>query len=204
MATLQEQIDYYVQLLIIQFKTLPNATGTIRALTTEAVADQIFSQVLNGFDLSTAVGAQLNTLAQYVGAPRTIYAYDPTVPYFAFQGYSDTLLPNVGFASYSDTTDPIDFWLSYTTGETSFILSDGQLRSLISYMIAVHKSNTTLASIDDILQTFFGTYCTLADNEDMTVTYTHQTSDPNLLFSIVNQLGLLPQPAGVQVQVVEV
>ncbi len=59
-------------------------------------------------------------------------------------------------------------------------------------------------SIDLILQTFFATYCTLIDNEDMTITYVHQTSDPNLLFSIIDQLGLLPKPAGVEVIVTEV
>lgn len=200
----QELVATYVALLVIQYKELPNARGTISAVATETIANQIFSQVRDGFDLSTAIGNQLDVLAQYVGAPREIFGYDPTIPYFAFPSYSGSPLPDTGFAFYSDTTDPPDLWLSYTTAQTTFILTDGQVRAIIQYLIAVHASDHTLYSIDLILQTFFGTYCTLTDNEDMTITYTHLTSDPNNLFEIINQLNLLPHPAGVEVSVVEV
>lgn len=197
-------IAYYVNLLAIQYKVLPNAQGTIQALATQTIADQIFLQVQNGFDISTAVGAQLDVIAQYVGAPREIFSFDPTIPYFALSDYSVTPPTNVGFADYSDVTDPVDNWLSYTTSQTTFVLTDGQLRLLISYLIAVHGSDTTIASIDLILQTFFGTYCTLTDNENMSITYTHLLSDPNFLFGIVNELNALPKPGGVQVIVTEV
>lgn len=204
MMTIDEQIAYYSNLLIIQYKTLPNAVATISALATEVVADQIYNQVLNGFNLSTAVGDQLDILAQYVGAPRTIFGYSPTIPYFLLSPYSSTPTGPIGFASYSDTTDPEDFWISYTTSTTTYVLTDGQLRSLIAYLIAVHASDHTIYSIDLILQAFFGSYATLTDNENMTITYTHQLADPNLLFSIINQLNLLPHPAGVGITVVEV
>ena len=197
-------INYYVNLLVIQYNNLPNAQLTIQALATEVVADQIIAQVRDGFSIDTAVGNQLNIIGEYVGAPRNIFGYDPTIPYFAFPAYAGTPAPNTGFAQYSDTTDPPDLWLSYTTGSTQYTLTDGQLRDLIRYLIAVHMSDHTIFSIDNILQTFFGIYCTLADNQDMTITYTHQLSDPNFLFSIINELNLLPHPAGVQVSVVEV
>lgn len=200
----QELIAFYVNLLVIQYKTKPNATGTIEALATEVVASQIYDQVLNGFSLQTAIGAQLDTLARYVGAPREIHGYNPAIPYLAFPEYSGTPAPDTGFAQYTDVTDPPDLWLSYFSSLTTYVLTDGQLRGLIAYMIAVHASDHTLQSIDLILQAFFGSYCTLTDNEDMTITYTHQLADPNFLFSIVNQLNLLPHPAGVEVTVVEV
>lgn len=202
--TTEELIAFYQQLLVIQYKTLPNALGTIGALVNEVIAGQIYAQVRDGFDIQTAIGDQLNMLAEYVGAPRKIFGYDPLIPYFSLYSYITTPPSDVGFALYSDVTDPVDFWISYTTSETTFVLTDGQLRSLISYLIAVHKSDTTLSDIDLILQAFFGTNATLTDNEDMTITYTHQTSDPDLLFSIVNQIKALPHPAGVSINVVEV
>lgn len=197
-------INYYVNLLAIQYKTLNNSQLTIQALAAEVVADQIFLQVEEGFALDTAIGAQLDILAGYVGAPREIFGYNPSIPYFALYGYSDSIPTNVGFASYSDTSDPVDNWLSYSTSQTTFVLSDGQLRSLIQYLIAVHGSDHTLKSIDEILQTFFGQYATVADDEDMSIVYTHQSSDPNTLFSIINTLNRLPHPAGVAISVVEV
>lgn len=202
--TVDQQIQFYVQLLAIQYKILPNATGTIQALATEVVADQIYQQVLNGFQLSTAVGEQLDILADYVGAPRTIFGYNPSIPYFALYSYSTIPPSNIGFASYLDVTDPVDNWLSYTTAPTAYMLTDGQLQLLIAYLIAIHASDYTLSSLDVILQTFFGPYCTLTDNKDMSIVYTHYSTDPNFLFSIVNQLNKLPHPAGVNVVVVEV
>lgn len=199
-----ELINYYVNLLVIQYKTLPNAQGTIQALATEVIANQIYNQVLNGFQLSTAIGNQLDILAQYVGAPREIHGYSPSIPYFALYSYLTIPPSNVGFASYSDTSDPVDNWLSYATSLTTYVLSDGQLRLLIAYLIAIHKSDTTISDIDLILQTFFGTYATLTDNENMSITYTHQLADPNFLFSIIDQLNALPHPAGVTVSVVNV
>lgn len=202
--TTDELIQYYSNLLAIQYKTLPNAVGTINALATEVVADQIYSQVLNGFQLSTAIGAQLDVLAQYVGAPREIFGYSPAIPYFAFPSYTGAPAPDTGFAFYADVGDPVDNWLSYTTAQTTYVLTDGQLRLLIAYLIAVHGSDHTVYSIDLILETFFGSFCTLIDHEDMTITYQHLLSDPNFLFSIINQIGALPHPGGVEVIVTEI
>ena len=203
-------INFYCQLLAIQFRNLPLASSTVAAYATEIVADQIFVQTQNAYNLfaangyQAAVGVQLDTLAGYVGAPRTIYNYDPSIPYFALYSYVTTPPSNVGFASYTDVTDPVDSWLSYSTSETSYVLTDGQLQLLIAYLIAVHASPHTLSSIDNILQTFFGSYCILIDNEDMSVVYQHSVSDPNFLFGIIAELGFLPAPAGVSVSVTEV
>lgn len=200
----QELVDYYTNLLVIQYKTMPNAVGTISALATEVVASQIYSQVMNGFDLQTAIGEQLDILASYVGAPRTIFAYDPSILYFALPSYATSPSAAIGFALYADITDPADDWLLYTTSPTTYVLTDGQLRLLIAYLIAVHKSDHTLAAIDLILKAFFTTYATLIDHEDMSITYEHQLADPNLLYSIVKQIGRLPHPAGVEVITTEV
>ena len=202
--TNEEIVQYYQNLLAIQYRVQPNASATIGALATEVVASQIYSQVLEGFNLETAIGEQLDILAQYVGAPRTIFGYSPTIPYFELSEYSSTPTGDIGFALYADTTDPIDFWILYSTAVTTFVLSDGDLRLLIAYLIAVHASDHTLYSIDLILQLFFPNNCILIDNEDMSITYQHQLSDPNILFSIINQLNLLPHPAGVEVVVTEV
>ncbi len=197
-------IQYYQNLLCIQYKTLPNAQGHVAALVSQEIADQIYTQVRDAFDLTTAEGAQLNILAAYIGAPREIFSYNPTIPYFSLYSYVTTPPSNAGFASYTDTSAPADMWLSYTTSETTFVLSDGQLRSLIQYLIALHISDHTLASIDNLLYAFFGAYCTLTDGMNMSIVYTHQTADPGTLFGIVNELGLLPHPAGVAISVVEV
>jgi len=202
--TVSQQISYYVNLLAIQYKVLANAQGTIQALATQGVASQIYSQVLNGFSLTSAVGAQLNILADYVGAPREIFEYSPSYNYFTLTPYADIAGSNIGFQSYTNASlNPGTQWLSYTTSETTYVLTDPQLQQLIQYMIALHMNPHTINSIDLLLQQFFGNYCTLTDNMNMSITYTHLLADPGTLFGIVNELGLLPHPAGVKINIVQ-
>jgi hypothetical protein len=197
---------YYSNLLILQFKNKPKAAATVGLLSAQVIADLIYSQVQNGFDLSTATDKQMEILGSYVGVYRSIAGFTPS-------GTSDLQLPNYsdgptgfgGFADYSDVAAPPDFWKLYSSLTSAYILSDGQLGQLIKYVIAVHASDHSNASIDLILQRFFGIYATLTDGGDMTLTYQHSLStDPNILFELVNYLGWLPQPAGVTVNVTEI
>jgi hypothetical protein len=196
---------FYQNLLILQYKGRPKAAATVGLLSAQVIADLIYSQVQNGFDISTATGKQLNILGSYVGVYRSVAGFTPSgVSYLQLPGYADAATGFGGFADYSDVVDPSDFWKLYSSLTTAYVLSDGQMGQLISYVIAVHASDHSNASIDLILQKFFGIYATLTDNANMTLLYTHSLStDPNILFELVNYLGWLPQPAGVTVNVTE-
>lgn len=201
----QELVDYYTNLLVIQYKTLPLAIGTIDALATEVVANQIYSQVLNGFDIETAIGEQLDILGSYVGANRFLANFSSSAGYMAFPLYADaTASTVVGFSLYADTVAPVGYWRLYSTTDTSLTMSDGEMRLLIQYLIALHASDTTIYSIDLLLQEFFGQYATLTDNFDMTITYTHNSTDPSQLFAIAQFIDALPKPAGVGITVVTI
>lgn len=69
--TLQELIDYYTGLLIIQYSDKAKAVDTIALLVQQAVIEQLPEQVRDAFDLDSAVGVQLDTLAKYVGVTRS-------------------------------------------------------------------------------------------------------------------------------------
>lgn len=200
----QELINYYANLLIIQYKQKPKAYATVSLLAEQGIANQISRQVLDGFDPETAIGKQLDVLAEYEHLQRNIAGFAPAVLNMAFKDYSDATLRG-GFADYSDVTAPYVYFASYFTLPSSYVLSDGQLRDLLRYVVSLRTSDLSNESIDQILYDHFGTYVTFSDNADMTITYTHDaTSDPNLLFEIVDYLGLLPKPAGVEVIVVVV
>lgn len=199
-------VNYYQSLLIIQYQRSVKAWQTIGALSTEVVADNIYQQVQAAFDVQTAIGNQLDILGAYVGAHRLLANFTSSNQFMAFPLYSNAGAGSVvGFAEYTDVDPPMGYWLLYTTTGTSYLLTDGQMQSLIQYLIAVHASDHTNASIDLILEQFFGQYVTLTDGEDMTLTYTHDaTNDPFQLFAIVDFIGALPHPAGVEVNVVTI
>lgn len=69
---MSEYTDYYADLLILQYKTQPKARATISALTDKVIADGLLLDVINGFNIDTAVGKQLDILGQYIGLSRIV------------------------------------------------------------------------------------------------------------------------------------
>ena len=72
MATSQEFQNYYADLLILQYKTQPKARATIKALIKELYGSGSLLDLVNGFNLDTAVGKQLDTLGKYIGLNRQV------------------------------------------------------------------------------------------------------------------------------------
>ena len=77
--TEQEYEDYYADLLILQYKTLPKARATINALVKQAVDGGFLLQLVNAFGLETAVGKQLDILGQYIGLSRQTKIVGPSL-----------------------------------------------------------------------------------------------------------------------------
>lgn len=72
--TTAQIIAYYANLLILQYLQGPCAYGTIEALVTPVVMNQLPAAVMNGFNLTgsnLAMGVQLDTLGKYAGVTRT-------------------------------------------------------------------------------------------------------------------------------------
>lgn len=70
MATDQELIDYYKNLLILQYRGKTKAAGQIEAFIKQVIANQLPLDVQAAFDLDTAVGDQLDVLGKYAGVQR--------------------------------------------------------------------------------------------------------------------------------------
>lgn len=193
---------YYINLLIIQYFTKFRARQTVGSFVKESVADHIEEAVRDGFNLDTAVGAQLDTLAAYRGAQRTVFGLNLTRQYFHMPFYDDVdPTTGKGFAEYGDTVDW--FFLLYAdANQPSYAMNDDELRRLTKFLGKTQSRFLSLKELDDILFEFFGNNVQLADNENMTITYTHSLGDPDTLFTIVDQTHNLPHGAGVRVIVV--
>ena len=79
--SVQDTINYYSDLLIMQYADKPKAVATIKALAKLAVIDHSPLLVQDAYNLDTAVGVQLKVLAKYVGLPDQFYNFTgPIVP----------------------------------------------------------------------------------------------------------------------------
>ena len=76
MSDVQNLIDYYTNLLIIQYNSKEKARATIELFSRVLLADGIFFDVLNAYNLDTAVGHQLDVIGKYVGVDRYYDALD--------------------------------------------------------------------------------------------------------------------------------
>lgn len=202
----QEVLDYYSDLLIVQYASLGNAVGTIQAYIGSLVQNQIVSEVDSSFDLTTAIGDQLDILGTYRGVIRQIFGLG-SATYWSMIPYMDPA-PNSyqGWATYSGAA-PTWNWLQYSdTGNLGASMSDEQMRRLIVLKAAIQSSALTLGEIDRIFYATFGTYVNLVDNGNMTITYQHQAADPDPdgLWGIAVLANALPHPCGVSFSVVTI
>lgn len=102
--TVQNIIDYYVNLLIIQYNGKPKARATIELYVKELIASGILFDMRDGFNLDTAVGVQLDIIGKYAGVNRYFETQD-LINYFALTFY-DEVSPDsedkFGFTDYTD------------------------------------------------------------------------------------------------------
>ncbi len=212
--TTDDLIQFYVNLLIIQYANQPRASGTIYAFIGELIQGQIVSQVGDAFNfalspigptLSSAVGAQLEAVASYRGAQRVYYGLAPN-SFFQLPDAGDTI-PVAGFNGFMDATDPDTqedvTWLFATAQDTEqplYSLTDDQLYRLTQMRALFQSRPATLQTIDAILETFFGNNVALIDNETMTIYYVDLNTDTDPFFGIASLSNSFPHPAGVLVQ----
>lgn len=199
-------VNAYTGLLILQYAALPNASAHVQALMQAIVQDQIINKVRTGFNLDTALGAQLDILGTYRGVPREVFGSAPG-SYWALVEYADPSPGSYfGIAEYADA-DPTWNTMQYIDVDSlAYTLTDNQMRRLIKLRAAMESTPFGLADLDNILYSVFGNYVNVVDNENMSIVYQHNhlDPDPDLLWAVTVLAGALPHPAGVSFTVVEV
>lgn len=193
-------IAYYTNLLILQFKLKTKAKATIELLVEEALTDLIAEQIRDGFNVDTAIGAQLDIIAKYAGTQRQFMGVVFDREYFNYATYGTGSYTLHGFNTYTTVNPKIFPYVDYKGINAFFELTDSQLRSLIKYLILKNNSNGSTESIVNMLYTIMGDDVKVVDGQDMTLTYYF---NPNNSFGqFIYNLGIYPQPMGVGVSVV--
>ena len=180
------------------------ASPTIKALLqsfNDAVdpATDIANFYNNIWNINTAVGNGLDIWGQIVGVSR--YLTTAATNYF---GYAEA--NSVGTAAQPFNQAP---FYSGTMSNNNFALTDGQYRRLILVKAAANISSLTVPSINALLRAEFGTSdgtnpygnAYVQDNLNMTFTYYLAFVPSALQLAIINNSGVFPRPAGVQMLV---
>ena len=131
---MQKFIDYYVNLLIIQYHNKPKAQATIRAfLRPLAEVFQLYKDLENAFNIETAEGVQLDIVAKYFGVRRTYNNIVFDRLYHNYQ-YINGYVDGLSFQTIKNQGDG-GTWTLETKNRSYYDLSDKELRLLIKLRI---------------------------------------------------------------------
>ena len=199
-----ELIAYYINLLILQYRSKPRAQGTIQALITALMIFDVIRQVENGFDVDTAIGVQLDVIAKYVGTQRVVTPTTDATNFFGGMPYNDIradVTPVIGSVRNDQLVLPPYNQLTYQTDIASSItLNDTEFRQVIQAKIFQNTMDHSVDSVFRFLQRFFPGEAIFADNLNMTISYIF-TETQRRLAEILLSEDALPRPAGVALNV---
>lgn len=207
METLQQIIQYYANLLIIQYNGLPKAQATIALYAQTLLASNIVLQVQNAYDIDTAVGDQLDVIGKYVGVNR-FYSEIVLTNYFSLVPQSahaalPTSPPQWGFGTQA-TFENYDYngTLIYDDIVTSTnSLSDSNFRILIKLAILRNNMNFSHEAIDAAMWGLFGDMIRPESTGNMAMQYFIAGAETTLVQAMISK-GVLPKPMGVRLSAV--
>jgi hypothetical protein len=197
--TVLDVATYYANLLAIQYRDKPRAFQTIMLLAKQAVFDFMAQQLSDGFNIDTAVGAQLDIIGKYVGVSRAINdILDP--PFFGFLEPDLSGNPNGMTDSLNTINSGVIFLDSFTSAAPTTDINDVEYSFVIKLQIILNHSDETLASIQSYIDDFLPGFVNVIDNQDMTLSYIVAEDVPVSVGILTN---FLPRPMGVGINIIQ-
>ena len=201
---LTDIINYYVNLLIVQYHDKPKAQATIALFINLVWANLILLQIRDGFDWRTAEGEPLDIIGKWVGLTRI---YDGrfifTHPWFSlveWDGNGDSL--QGGFSTF-ETFDLIEGGiLDYDNLRPSQNkLNDDTFRVMIGLKIIANSIRYTAKNIDEAIYKYFsGDVYTQWTGNKVIYHYKHTLRET---MQIALYKNVLPVPTGTNIEIQE-
>ena len=151
-------INYYVNLLIIQYHDKPKAKATIALFINLIWANMIIFQIRDGFDLRNAKGVQLDIIGAWVGINRyyngQLFDYEAWFSLIDWDSTPDLL--QGGFSTFDNFDTLSGGFLDYQQmGDSQNSLIDDDFRLLIGLKIIKNSINHTCKNIDNAIHDYF-------------------------------------------------
>lgn len=162
---------YYSNLLILQYHNKPKAKATIEA-TVGLLPDDLILEVINGFNIETAIGKQLDILGIYVGVDR-FYDNEGVMESLGDEDYRILIklkaIANTSDLSHKSLNEALYQFFgndvrmdSEGNMEMSYFLPKGKtaiIRAAIQKEVLPRPMGVRVAYIDEYDKIFFG-FCT--------------------------------------------
>lgn len=206
MADITELVEYYKNLLIIQYNNKPKAQATIEAVSSMLLSNGILFDIRDGFNIDTAVGVQLDIIGKYVGLDRFYTMVQDPIDYFAFTDYSEIdpdLKEKYGLTTYAKFEE---FQYNGTLNYNSVLTQDNKLndddfRRIIKLKIIQNNSNHSHKSIDHAVWSVLGDSVIPSSDGNMHMFYFLGSGEKSIIEAALAK-GVLPRPMGVGISLI--
>jgi hypothetical protein len=200
--TNEEFLEYYKNLLIIQYKSSPKAIATIQLLIEIISIFELLIEIENGYDVETSGGQPQDILGKYIGVNRVVYGASFERDYWGFQVYGVTTYPIIikPFITYNDYIPDVQFRSYRATSQSLYSLTDEEFRTVQKLKIVQNYSNYSTLEIDNLLFEFFGNNILHFDRQNMSIAYIFDSTIERLVI-IANSEMLIPKPMAVSLSV---
>lgn len=202
--TLNTLIQYYTNLLIVQYHNKPKAVATITMIVKLLWVNMALLQIRDAFDWRTATGAQLDIIGKWEGVDRfyngQLFYFRPWFALIDWNSEPDNL--QGGFSTF-DTFDEEGGFLTYDDIlPTQNRLSDDAFRIMIGLKIIKNNINTTCKNIDNAIWDYFeGDVYTTWENSVLTYYYDSTLSE---VMEVAKEKDVLPCPTGITIELREI
>lgn len=188
-------LDYYANLLIIQYRNKKKARETIKEIVKIATGDFLIYNIYNYFDVDYAVGEQLDFIGKIVGAERNVSGLDMAYKYFNYVNN----IENHGFSVFGFLKKYI--FKNRLSKQSIYSMKDSDYRTLIKFKIISNNIRAVCENIDDLIFDTFGKDINVRNNKNMSVTYV--ISNKNAIpVQAGYKLGYFPVPIAVDVNMI--
>lgn len=199
---MQEIIDYYANLLIIQYNDKPKAKATIALFVKELLADGVMLSVRDGYKIENAVGKQLDILGKWVGIDRFYKGqnFNFANNYFGFTNYNNSDNGQEGFTTFAlFETKQGEFLTNSEIASNNQRLGDDDFRLLLKLKIVCNNINYSQYSIDKALFDSFGNDLILSTLNDLKISY-FASDNVYGIINVMLQKNLLPKPMAIRIE----
>lgn len=202
----KQLIEYYQDLLIVQYHDKPKAKAMIKAEMEETLANLLDIQVRDAFDVDTAVGAQLDIIGKWVGIDGIFKGqmFD-NKSWFSLTRYNEPTTPLQGGFSRFDNFDTLEGgFLTYDfIVSTRNKINDTDFRMLIKLKIIRNNIKHSPKDIDEAMYKLFADTLYTVWGECMEMTFYYKKKNYGIV-KLGQEKKCFPIPTGVKANFVEV
>jgi hypothetical protein len=199
-----ELLEYYKQLLILQYRTQTKAPEHIKALIKVIMIFELLVDIENGFSVDGSIGVQEDIIAKYIGVNRIITGTAFTRNYWGYCEYGDVSpFDFYSYCKYGDIAPDVQMRRYEESSQSLYTLTDEELRFCMRMKIIQNNSNHSAKEIDELIYRYFPTYAIFSDFIDrgnMAIAYIFNESLQRIVNILISE-ELLPKPAGVAITV---